>query len=217
MTSTATAVRGRPRSFDRDLAVKAAMELFLAKGYDGVSLPDLQKAMGDISPPSFYAAFGSKDELFREVVKLYRQTMGECVMQALEASPVRSGLEGMMRAAVEMFGSNQTAPGCLIVLGAVHSTRTSKEAHDLLTEARSEGNEAIRRRLQRAVDEGELPKGLPLAEIAGFYTTFMQGLAVRARDGSSRASMMAWVDGAMAAWPALTRRRKTAAKKRARR
>jgi AcrR family transcriptional regulator len=192
------------------------MELFLAKGYDGVSLPDLQKVMGDISPPSFYAAFGSKDELFREVVTLYRQTMGECVMQALEASPVRSGLEGMMRAAVEMFGSNQAAPGCLIVLGAVHSTRTSKEAHDLLTEARSEGNEAIRRRLQRAVDEGELSKGLPLAEIAGFYTTFMQGLAVRARDGASRASMMAWVDGAMAAWPALTRRRKTAAKKRSR-
>ena len=41
------------------------------------SLPDLQKAKGDISPPSFYAAFGSKDALFREVVTLYQETMGD--------------------------------------------------------------------------------------------------------------------------------------------
>ena len=208
MTNAAAAVRGRPRSFDRDLAVKAAMELFITKGYDGVSLPDLQAAMGDISPPSFYAAFGSKDALFREVVTLYRQTMGESVMRALEASPVRAGIEGMMRAAVDLFRSNEAAPGCLIVLGAVNSTRTSKAAHDLLCEARSEGNEMIRRRLVRAVDEGELSKGLPLADIAGFYTTFMQGLAVRARDGATKAAMLAAVNGAMAAWPGLTKVKK---------
>jgi AcrR family transcriptional regulator len=189
------------------------MELFLAKGYDGVSLEDLQKAMGHISPPSFYAAFGSKDALFREVVAVYQQTYGQCVMQALMTTPVRAGIEGMMRAAVEMFASSKTAPGCLLVLGAVHPTRTSKEAHDLLSEARCEGHEVIRRRLLKGVEDGDLPKGLPIADIAGFYTTFMQGLAVRARDGASRASMMAWVDGAMAAWPALTRKPKPRSKK----
>jgi AcrR family transcriptional regulator len=213
MTTGAAAVRGRPRSFDRNLAVKAAMELFITKGYDGVSLPDLQKVMGDISPPSFYAAFGSKDALFREVVTLYRQTMGESVMRALEASPVQAGIEGMMRAAVDLFRSNGAAPGCLIVLGAVNSTRTSKAAHDLLCEARSEGNEMIRRRLARAVDEGELSKGLPLADIAGFYTTFMQGLAVRARDGATKAAMLSAVSGAMAAWPALTKKAKKTVKR----
>ncbi len=181
------------------------MELFLARGYDGVSLEDLQKAMGSISPPSFYAAFGSKDALFREVVALYRQTMGECVMKALAASPVRAGIEGMMRAAVDLFLSSDAAPGCLIILGAVHSTRTSKDAHELLCEARNEGCEMIRKRLVRAVDEGELPKGLPIADIAGFYATFMQGLAVRARDGATRAAMLSWVTAAMAAWPALTK------------
>jgi hypothetical protein len=60
----------------------------------------------------------------------------------------------------------------------------------------------------RAVDEGELSKGLPLADIAGFYTTFMQGLAVRARDGATKAAMLSAVTGAMAAWPALTRVKK---------
>ena len=69
------------------------------------------------------------------------------------------------------------------------------------------------RALLKGVEDGDLPKGLPIADIAGFYTTFMQGLAVRARDGASRASMMAWVDGAMAAWPALTRKPKPRSKK----
>lgn len=210
MKASALATRGRPRTFDRDQGVRNAMELFLARGYDGVSLEDLQRAMGNISPPSFYAAFGSKDALFREVVSLYRQTMSECVMQALDASPVRAGLEGMLRAAVDLFLAHEGAPGCLIVLGAVHSTRTSKDAHDLLSEARTEGSEMIRKRLIRAVEEGELPKGLPLAEVAGFYTTFIQGMAVRARDGATRAAMFSWVNAAMAAWPALTKANRSA-------
>ena len=205
-TKTQTPVtRGRPRTFDRDQALRNAMELFIARGFDGVSLEDLQKTMGNISPPSFYAAFGSKDALFREVVTLYRQTMGETVMRHLQASPVRDGVEGMMRAVVELFLENKVAPGCLIVLGAVNATRTSKDAHQLLSEARCEGDEAFRQRLHRAVHEGELPKGLPIADIAGFYTTFIQGLAVRARDGATKTQMLAAVHGAMAAWPALTK------------
>ena len=180
------------------------MELFIARGYDGVSLEDLQKVMGNISPPSFYAAFGSKDALFREVVTLYRNTMGEKVMRHLQASPVRDGVEGMMRAVVDLFLMNGTAPGCLIVLGAVNSTRTSKDAHEILSAARAEGGEMFSQRLHRAVHDGELPEGLPIADIAGFYTTFIQGLAVRARDGATKAQMLAAVNGAMAAWPSLT-------------
>jgi AcrR family transcriptional regulator len=191
------------------------MGLFWARGYDGVSLPDLLKAMGNISPPSFYAAFGSKDTLFREVVLLYRDSMSGRVGKALMTSPVRDALEAMMRLVVDEFLKNDVAPGCLVILGAVNNTRTSHEAHKLLTEIRCEGSEMIRKRLLKAVDDGELPTGLPISDIAGFYTTVLHGLAIRARDGATRASMLAAVSGAMAAWPALTKPRPTKAKKRA--
>ena len=78
-----------------------------------------------------------------------------------------------------------------------------REAHKLLTEMRCEGNEMIRKRLLKAVHDGELPEGLPLGDIAGFYTTVLHGLAIRARDGATRASMLAAVTAAMAAWPSL--------------
>lgn len=198
-------VRGRPRTFDREKALKNAMDVFWTRGYDGASLEDLQQAMGNISPPSFYAAFGSKAALFREVVTLYRTSVGARIARALMVSPVRDGIEGMMRAAIETFLENPRAPGCVIVLSALNRTRTSKEVHGFLRDMRCEGNELIRMRLGQAVADGELPSSLPLDAIADFYTTFMHGLAVRARDGATKPQMLAAVNGAMAAWPELTR------------
>ena len=69
----------------------APCEVFWARGYDGATLEELQTAMGGIAPPSFYAAFGSKDALFREAVMLYYGRMRERVMAALEAPTAKEG------------------------------------------------------------------------------------------------------------------------------
>ncbi len=53
--------RGRPRTFDRQAALEAAMVLFWQHGYEGTSIADLTSAMG-FTPPTLYAAFGSKEQ-----------------------------------------------------------------------------------------------------------------------------------------------------------
>lgn len=88
------AERGRPRNFDRDQALRKAMEVFWSKGYEGASLTDLTAAMG-INSPSLYGAFGSKEALFREAVELYRQTDGgaarrRCRTRPAPATPCRA-------------------------------------------------------------------------------------------------------------------------------
>lgn len=66
------APRGRPRSFDRDQALERVMQVFWAKGYEGAQLTDLVAAIG-ITPPSFYAAFGSKEAAFaRRSISIWR-------------------------------------------------------------------------------------------------------------------------------------------------
>jgi AcrR family transcriptional regulator len=198
------APRGRPRSFDRDAALASAMDVFWARGYDGTSLEDLLAAMGGITPPSFYAAFGSKEELFAEVIDLYRKTVGESPARALETSPVRSGIEGMLRTAVDTFDSPEGGRGCLLLLSAPTRTRTNGPVHERLHAMRCQQPELIRRRLERAIAEGELPKGVAVDDIAAFYTAVSQGLALSARDGAPRRTLLAVVDGAMAAWDGLT-------------
>src|ERR1041385_8504455 len=105
---------GRPREFDRQKALQSAMELFWAQGYETTTLADLQKAMGGITAPSFYAAFGSKEALFREAVELYKQTQGAPVVQAMAAGPTaRASIEAMLRAAVESVCGHGKPRGCL--------------------------------------------------------------------------------------------------------
>lgn len=211
--------RGRPRSFDRDAAVAIATKVFWARGYDGTSLEDLLKAMGGITPPSFYAAFGSKEELFREVVDSYEREVGAPSRQALERSPVRDGIHAMLQAGVDMMDGSDGCRGCMLILSAPTLTRTNEAAHERVRLARRQMYEMIKQRLQRAIDEGELAKDTPIDDIAAFYTTLAQGLSVRARDGVPRRALLAAVDGAMAAWDGMTatgRRSRTKTKTRPR-
>ncbi len=70
------------------------MELFWALGYEGTTLTDLQQAMGGISAPSFYAAFGSKEQLFREAVEFYTQTQRAPMARALKQPTAQAAIKG---------------------------------------------------------------------------------------------------------------------------
>jgi AcrR family transcriptional regulator len=192
---------GRPRSFDRELALLQAMKVFWALGYEGATLTDLQKAMGGITAPSLYAAFGSKEELFREAVELYSKTLGVPMMNALEEQPTaRTSIEALLQAAVAAFCKPGAPRGCLLVLGAINSMPANKSVRDYLRGLRARRQKVIQQRLQRGVAAGELPAGLDLNTLASFYTTVVDGLAIQARDGASRKTLRFAVRCAMAAW-----------------
>jgi len=193
--------RGRPRRFDREDALWRAMKVFWALGYEGATLADLQKAMGGITAPSLYAAFGSKEELFREAVELYSRTLGAPMRKALAEKPTaRASLEALLQAAVEAFCKPGAPRGCMLVLGAINSMPANKSVQDYLRGLRARRQKVIQQRLQRGVAEGELPSGLDLSALASFYTTVVDGLAIQARDGASRKALKFAARCAMAAW-----------------
>ena len=193
--------RGRPRTFDRQTALRQAMQVFWALGYEGATLNELQAAMGGIAPPSFYAAFGSKEELFREAVELYSRTLGAPMIKALEEGPTaRASIEALLEAAVESFCKPGLPRGCFLVFGAFNSVPSNKDVEEHVRGLRLRRQKAIQRRLQRAVAEGELSKDLNLASLAVFYTTVIDGLAIQARDGVPQKALRFSINCAMASW-----------------
>jgi len=195
------AKRGRPRGFNREDALRRAMEVFWSLGYEGATLAELQEAMGGITAPSFYAAFGSKEELFREAVELYSSTLGLPMMKALDEQPAaRASIQALLDAAVEAFTKPGRPRGCMLVLGAMNSAPENKNVQDYLRGLRARRQKVIQRRLRRGIAERDLASSVDAAALASFITTVVDGLAIQARDGASRKDLKFAVRCAMAAW-----------------
>ncbi len=113
------AVIGRPREFDRDAALEAAMLVFWRKGFAAASMNDLCDAMG-VRSPSLYAAFGSKEALYLEAIEHYVRTNGPPIWDRLaEGATARAGVEKLLLAATESLPKSPTTPaGCMATLGA---------------------------------------------------------------------------------------------------
>lgn len=198
------ATLGRPRSFDRDAALKRAMELFWERGYEAVSLADLTAELG-INKPSLYAAFGCKEQLFREAIELYTRTGGKLTEEALQQQPTaRGGVEAMLRNNARAYIAKGRPRGCMVVLAASVGSSESAEVREFLTSLRRAAQKQLEQRIARGIDEGDVPSGANAARIASFYMTVMQGLSIQARDGASAELMNLVIDGAMAAWDSLT-------------
>ncbi len=201
--------RGRPRNFDRALALRRAMEVFWERGYEGTSLADLTEAMG-IERPSLYAAFGCKEALFREAVDLYNEIEGAPARRVLETAPTaRQAIETMLRDYAATYTQADKPPGCMIVLSALLGTPQNQEVRDHLARHRRESRLALKARVTRGMAEGDVPQTADAERIGGFYATLLEGLSIQARDGAARLDLEAIIDGAMAAWDALVACRKT--------
>src|SRR5579859_3096090 len=110
--------RGRPREFDAEKALDAALAVFWRKGYEGASLPDLTEAMG-INRPSLYAAFGNKEDLFHLALDRYAEGPGAFVQKALEERDARTVAERLLCGAVLLVTDPRRPHGCLLVHGAL--------------------------------------------------------------------------------------------------
>jgi AcrR family transcriptional regulator len=193
---------GRPRGFDRDAALAAALRVFWTNGYEGASLADLTAAMG-INRPSLYAAFGNKEALFAEALALYERQEGAPLDRLIEEAPTaREAIAATLRHNARVYAREGFPRGCLIVLSLMVGTPESAAVRALLAERRRAGTDALAARIARGQREGDVPPDADPARLAAFYTAVLHGMSVQARDGANEAELMAIAEAAMAGWPA---------------
>jgi len=194
---------GRPRGFDRDLAVQQAMRLFWEQGYEATSLAQLKAAMGGIAPASFYAAFKSKEALFREVLDCYLVTHGRVTAPLLDpAVPPRMAVEQSLRASARMQTDGAHPLGCLIVLSTNISSPENRHLQAVLATERQRNRDGLRACVRRAIVSGELRDDTDTSGLAAVFDAFLTGLSIEARDDVSLATLDAGITELMRLWDA---------------
>jgi AcrR family transcriptional regulator len=145
-----------------------------------------------------YAAFGNKEQLFRKVLDRYMDGPLSYFGKALAAPKARDLVEQIFLGTARMAEDSRTPAGCLMVQGALACGSASARKE---VAARRAAEVALRRRLQRAKREADLPKKADSAELAHYVMTVVRGMAVQSAGGASRDQLHRVAQIALRAWP----------------
>lgn len=197
-TETVTAARGRPREFDLEEALAAALRVFWEKGYEGASLTDLTEAMG-ITRPSLYAAFGNKEALFKRALDLYETEKLAYMKRSLEAPTARMVAQCMLEGAIETITSE--CRGCLGVIVSVSCSSGDSPIAQDVRERTQTSHDALVERMQRAIDEGDFTMPVTADAMTRYLMAVMQGISVHASAGVTRDELQQVAEATLAVWP----------------
>lgn len=197
------AKRGRPCGFDREQALRRALDVFWEVGYEGATMAALKEAMGGICAPSMYAAYGSKEALFRSAVELYLSQECQLSKGAFALPTARESIAALLESAAVSYTTEGKPRGCLVDLSTTNFSPANKGVEDYLRDHRRRAARLLRERFARGVADGDVPAGADLDALTSFYSSVLQGLSIQARDGSSRQQLLAIGRCAMAAWDSL--------------
>src|SRR6187549_2796795 len=205
---SASKVRGRPRSFDREAALERAMLLFWEHGYEATSLAELTSVMG-ISPPSLYAAFGDKQALFLQAVDRYVARGGAGTQSFMgDAKTAREAVAHFLEASAQRLTNPHFPRGCMVVLAAASCSEEAAPVQHKLAACRAAWEKALKQRIEQGIAEGDVPASASPAALASFYMAVVQGMSLHAKDGATRKRLQEIAETALQAWPASARRKK---------
>ena len=162
---------GRPREFDEERALEAAMDEFWKKGYESTSLNDLCCCTG-LHKGSLYQAFGDKHKLFMRSLNHYadREFKDVAAVAFQQDSPLDS-IRALVRTVCDHAAEGR---GCLMINSMVELAPHDPEVKELLTNEGQRRIQVMTELLTRAQQQGEIRPELDPARLA---QQLMVGLA----------------------------------------
>jgi TetR/AcrR family transcriptional repressor of nem operon len=180
----------RPKEFDVDRALDAALEVFWSKGFGATSMQDLVDGMG-INRGSLYDTFGSKDELYRRAFGEYAQRRGAELVEALDGpGSVRERLRSYLLGLV----TEPDGRGCFIVNTACERSYNDAESRALASTAMDATIGVLEDTMRSAGIDGGLRPGVPPNVAATAVLVVMEGLQVLTKTGADEATLAPVID-----------------------
>ena len=125
----------------------------------------------------------------------------QLLAETLSVPSAREAVTQLMRGAVVNFTKSQGVGCCFVIQAPIVSDEASEKTHRHIAEMRAAVEKFIRQRLERAVEDGELPADTSAADLARFFAVTIQGLALQAQHGGTQEELMRVVDLSVAQWP----------------
>jgi TetR/AcrR family transcriptional regulator, transcriptional repressor for nem operon len=183
----------RPRGFDDDAAADGLLAAFWSHGYARTSIPTLTEATG-LLPGSLYAAFGSKEAMFRRAIERYVVAIRRAVSSdARGVAAIRHVLDTVVR----LTAKDPERRGCLVLNAIPEATTLSDKTRRALQDGLDEMRRLLRRHLREAAEDAGVRLGAEKLEALCFGAA--ASIRVLGRAGQPRRLLQAIADGATAA------------------
>ncbi|MWC31174.1 TetR/AcrR family transcriptional regulator [Paenibacillus sp. MMS18-CY102] len=177
----------RPREFDEQQALSAAMQVFWEKGYEATSISDLTASMG-IQRPSLYAAFGGKKELFEAVLHKYTQISLTYTQNLLKsASTAREAVQIYLQGIIKGGDGGGPNFGCLCMNTMVELAPHDQSFAHLTKSYQLRITELLQQTIEDGIRKGELASSLNAVTVARALTVTAVGLAVTMKSAPEQA------------------------------
>ncbi|WP_055563038.1 TetR/AcrR family transcriptional regulator [Streptomyces atriruber] len=191
----------RPRSFDEERALDAAMHAFWANGYEATSTQDLCDATG-LGRSSIYNTFTSKHDLFRRALTRYMDSMNAnqlAILEDVERSAterVRSLFDRVIDGEFEQRRDGHSI-GCLTVNTTVELAGRDPEAAGMLERDLDTRLTALRTVIRTGQQSGDITSRRDADTLARYLNAVIGGMRVSAQGGADRATLQAIAETAM--------------------
>lgn len=183
----------RQASFKRETALRQAMDLFWSRGFHGTSLKDIEAAL-DMRPGSIYAAFGSKEALFRQALDLYAESGSRALAEALaEAATPLEGLAAHVRNLGRAMENGPPSRACMLMKTVLEASDTEAGLAETAEEMLRETEAMFEAAFRAALEAGQIAEGSDPVRMASRFQAEIMGLRAYAqrRDADGRISALA--------------------------
>jgi len=188
----------RPREFDRDEALNAAVETFWTHGFEGAGMESLTAAMG-IGRQSIYGAFGSKKALYLEALQAYNTGNVAALVSGLrKAKSPLEGLRIVLLTPIQLSGPER-AKGCFGINAICEFGQSDADVTAALSVSGRILQVALVDLVREAQAKGEIEPKLDPVVAVGLIQTLLSGIKVAARAGATPEAMRKIVDLALGA------------------
>lgn len=171
----------RPREFDEEAVLDAAIQCFWAKGFEASSMRDLIDCMG-ITGASVYNAFGDKRSLYRKALAHYLESsFGERVVRLESTLAPRQAIETFFVEIIDRSMNDVLHRGCMMVNSALEAVPDAPDAQEIIDDFLTRAEAFFRRCVEAGQADGSISRSQPATDLSGLLLGVLLGIRVLAR------------------------------------